>query len=450
MERDIVQKLVAWKENQEKKPLILKGLRQCGKTYILQDFGNKHYEDTAYFNFEGNEKIADCFQRDLDPKRIMAELSILRQKTIEPGSTLVIFDEIQFCNRALTSLKYFCEENSGFHIACAGSLLGIALSKPFSFPVGKVDFLTLRPLSLREFLIASGEKMLLDYIENFAGARIPEAFAERLETYLKTYYIVGGMPEVVSSWITEQNIGRVEEIQQRILESYELDFAKHAPVNDFPRLQAVWRSIPLQLAKENSKFIFSQVKQGARAKDFEDALEWLVGAGLAFKVSKIEKPFMPLAAYADDAFFKVYMADCGLLRKMSRLPPGAILEKNSVYREFKGALTENYVLTELVNRYGDVPYFWRSSNTAEVDFVFQDGVNIIPLEVKSERNDRSKSLNEYRKKYEPAVAVKTTMKNSLEMENGVFDLPLYLVGALSPKLGDVLVMDLKKEPVETT
>lgn len=426
MKRQLSDALIKWKEKKNRKPLIVKGVRQCGKTYLLTEFGHEQYEDVAYFNFEGNDALQARFDGDLDVTRIIAELGILRKKAINPQTTLTIFDEIQFCNKALTSLKYFCENAPDYHVVCAGSLLGIALSKPLSFPVGKVDFLTLRPMNFYEFLLANNEEMLCEYLNKLpAKDKVSDLFADKLESYLKTFYITGGMPEAVDIWIRTKDIGELETVQQKIIDSYELDFAKHAPSKDFPKLSAIWQSIPLQLAKENSKFIFSQVKKGMRAKDLEDALEWLLSAGLVHKVAKIEKPFMPLSSYADQTFFKLYLADIGLLRKMSRLPAAAILEKNDIYKEFKGALTENYVLCELVNLHDAPMFYWKSENKAEVDFIVQHDMDIVPIEVKSERNVRAKSLSEYRKKYAPRISVKTSLNNVLGEE--IKSIPLYLI-----------------------
>ena len=433
MKRNLFGDLKKWKDSPARKPLLVKGVRQCGKTWLLEEFGRECYSDVAYFNFEGNAALSARFEGDLDVRRIISELGILRQKSIASAETLIIFDEIQFCNQALTSLKYFCENAPEYHVVCAGSLLGVALSKPLSFPVGKVDFLTLRPMSFEEFLLANGEEMLCEHLRALPPyEKVSELFTERLEILLKTYYIVGGMPEAVQTWLDTHDIAALEKVQQAILDSYELDFAKHAPPKDFPKLAAIWRSIPLQLAKESSKFIFSQVKQGWRAKDLEDALEWLLGAGLVHKVTKIEKPFMPLSVYEDQAFFKLYLSDVGLLRKMAGLPAAAILEKNDTFREFKGALTENYVLCELLHSIKQVPFFWRSGNIAEVDFVLQHGMDIVPVEVKSERNVKAKSLSEYRKKYAPRVAVMTTMQN---VGGGdVRKVPLYLLWQLEKYL----------------
>jgi len=433
LKRNLLDDLKKWKDSPARKPLLVKGVRQCGKTWLLEEFGRECYGDVAYFNFEGNAALSARFEGDLDVRRIISELGILRQKSITPGETLIIFDEIQFCNQALTSLKYFCENAPEYHVVCAGSLLGVALSKPLSFPVGKVDFLTLRPMSFEEFLLANGEELLCEHLRALPSQeKVSELFTERLETLLKTYYIVGGMPEAVQTWLDTRDIAALEKVQQSILDSYELDFAKHAPPKDFPKLAAIWRSIPLQLAKESSKFIFSQVKQGWRAKDLEDALEWLLGAGLVHKVTKIEMPFMPLSSYEDQSFFKLYLSDVGLLRKMAGLPAAAILEKSDTFREFKGALTENYVLCELLHGMEQTPFFWRSGNIAEVDFILQYGMDIVPVEVKSERNVKAKSLSEYRKKYAPRVAVKTTMQNV--GSGDVRKVPLYLLWQLEKYL----------------
>lgn len=426
MRRLLLDELVKWKEKSSRQPLIVKGVRQCGKTYLLKEFGAKHYADTAYFNFEGNTSLAERFEGDLDAQRLITELGVLHKKAIKPAETLIIFDEIQFCPKALTALKYFCENAPQYHLACAGSLLGIALAKPLSFPVGKVDFLTLRPMSFFEFLLANGEDMLCEYLRALRPFEpVSELFAQKLENHTRNYYITGGMPEVVARWIETKDVGAIEALQQKILDGYEFDFAKYAPAKDFPKLSLIWHSIPRQLARENAKFIFSKVKAGLRSKDLEDALGWLVNAGLAIRAAKIEKPFMPVSAYADQDYFKLYMADVGLLRAMSRLPAEAIIAKTDTYREFKGALTENYVLCELLNVYGSDVYYWKSGNMAEVDFIIQAGMDIVPIEVKSERNSRSRSLSEYRKKYAPRVAVKVSMNNV--SAGDVVNIPLYML-----------------------
>ena len=430
MERTLIHELLVWKEKENRKPLILKGVRQCGKTYLLKDFGNRYYDTVAYFNFEETDSLISVFEKDYDTKRIILELELFLGKSIKPGTTLIILDEIQECGRALTAMKYFCENAPEYHIVCAGSLLGVALHKQLSFPVGKVDFLTLYPMSFSEFLRACGSETLADYVDNFKkGDTVPEPIGDKLTTFLRQYYITGGMPEVVSTWQKTNNIEEAERVQQNIINSYELDFAKHAPTKDFPKLTAIWRSIPEQLAKENTKFFFSHVKKGWRSKDLEDALEWLIAAGLVYKVCKIEKPFIPLSSYADDTSFKLYMADIGILRKLSKLPYEVILDATPNYKEFKGSLTENYVLCELVKSVDETLYYWSSGNTAEVDFILQSSSEIVPVEVKSERNVKARSLAEYRKKYTPKYSVKTSMKNEMNGEE-VLNIPLYLISAL--------------------
>ena len=430
MDRTLVQDLIKWKNDSARKPLILKGVRQCGKTYLLKEFGNKNYDEVAYFNFEATESLSGIFEKDYDVSRILFELGLFVGKTLKPEKTLIILDEIQECGRALTALKYFCENAPEYHIACAGSFLGIALRSNLSFPVGKVDFLTLYPMSFYEYLVAMGFGQLADHLDNFRkGYALPEAIGDKLTLLLKQYYTTGGMPEVVLAWRDTQSIEKVEQIQQAIINSYELDFAKHAPVRDFPKLTAIWRSIPEQLSKENTKFIFSHVKKGLRSKDLEDALEWLIAAGLVYKVCKIEKPSFPLSSYSDSTVFKLYMADVGILRKLSKLPYEVVLNATDAYKEFKGSLTENYVLGELVKSVTADAYYWSSGNTAEVDFVVQIGAEIVPIEVKSEKNVKARSLAEYRKKYLPKYSVKTSMRHDISGEE-IINIPLYMIASV--------------------
>lgn len=433
MKRTILTELLAWKNSPERKPLVLKGVRQCGKTYLLNAFAQAEYEDAAYFNFEETPSLASVFEQDLDARRILFELGLLRGKSILPGKTLLILDEIQACDKALTSMKYFCENAREYHVACAGSLLGIAIHRERSFPVGKVDFLTLYPMSFYEFVEAAGESASAELLRSFRhGDRLPDPLANKLTDLLRQYYIVGGMPEAVDIWRRTRDISRVERVQQQILSSYELDFAKHAPPKDFPKLTAIWSSIPQQLAKENSKFIFSHVKKGWRAKDLEDALQWLIAAGLVHQVRLVEKPFFPLAAYEDAASFKLYLCDVGLLRALARVPVQVVLDSSPLYTEFKGAMTENYALGELVKAVDIRPYYWRSGNTAEVDFLIQCADAIVPIEVKSERNVKARSLAEYRKKYQPRFAVKASLRPETTGD-AILKLPLYLLASL-PKL----------------
>ncbi len=430
MKRSVSAELQKWKESPARKPLVLKGVRQCGKTYILKEFGAGSYPDVAYFNFEETPVIAGLFERDYDVRRILTELGLFRGKTIEPGRTLVIFDEIQECGRALTSLKYFCENAGEYHIACAGSLLGIAIHNDRSFPVGKVDFLTLYPMSFYEFLAATGSEQLAEYLEGFvSGQPLSGPVAGKLETALRVYYTVGGMPEAVKTWRDTNDLGKTEAVQRQILAGYELDFVKHATAAEFPKLKAVWEAIPQQLARPTGKFIFSQVRKGWRARDLEDALQWLTGAGLVYKVCRIEKPFLPLSSYADAGAFKLYMADVGLLRSLAGVPARVVLEPSALYTEFRGAVTENFVLNELVKSSGDRVYYWTSGNEAEVDFVVQQDEHVIPIEVKSAENVRAKSLAEYRKRYAPEFAVLTSMQGRTGGK-GLIRIPLYMMASL--------------------
>ena len=426
MKRLLYNNLLKWKNSKDRKPLILKGVRQCGKTWLLKEFGKNNYKNVAYFNFEGNEALQECFSQDLDVTRIIEELSILNNKAINAENTLIIFDEIQFCNKALSSLKYFYENAPEYHIVCAGSLLGITLSKPLSFPVGKVDFLDLRPLNFYEFLLANNEKMLIEYLEKNT-TKVNSTFENKLINYLKYYNIVGGMPEAVDKWINTKDIEQVEKIQDIILNSYELDFAKHAPLSDTPKLNLIWDYIPRELSKENSKFVYGHVKKGARAKDLEDALQWLISAGLCYKVNKIEKPNIPISSYVDMQSFKIYMCDVGLLRRKAKVDASIILSSdNTIYTEFKGAMAENYTLLELLSLNEEVPFYWKSGNTAEVDFIWQFKDKIIPIEVKSSENIGSRSLTLYRQKYKPEIALKTSLKN-VDVQENIINIPLYLL-----------------------
>ena len=435
MKRELSLKLLEWKNQPDRKPLVLKGVRQCGKTYILKEFGRERYRDFVYFNFEETKALIPLFDQDFDVKRVLFDLGLFAGKTITPGDMLIILDEIQECPRAITALKYFCENAPEYHVACAGSLLGLAIHENQSFPVGKVDIRTLYPMSFYEFLSATGEEALAEYLIHFQwGASVSELIGGKLRTALKQYFVTGGMPEAVSTWCKTQSIEKVEAVQQGILSSYELDFAKHAPPSEFPKLSAIWASVPQQLSKPNSKFIFSHVKKGWRSKDLEDALQWLVRAGLVYKVCKVEKPFMPLSSYADATSFKLYLCDVGLLRRLARLPAQIVLESSEIYTEFKGAMTENYVLGELVKHIDETAYYWNSGNSAEVDFIVQCGIHIIPIEVKSESNVKARSLAEYRKKYEPPVSVKTSMKDDVS-GNEVRYIPLYMIGTMGELIG---------------
>ncbi len=431
MKRLLKDKILNWKSSANRKPLLLKGIRQSGKTWLLTEFGRLNYEDTAYFNFEKNDSISKIFDKDLEPKRILTELGVLYGKAIRPGKTLIIFDEIQLCSRAITSLKYFYESTPEHHITSAGSLLGIALASPTSYPVGKVDMMTLRPMNFFEYLLSNREDMLLEYLSEKKDQPepIPDAFAEKLLDHLKQYHIVGGMPEAVSVWLKTKNISETENTQQDILNLFELDFAKYAPAHQIPKLSMIWNSIPAQLAKENGKFVYGLLRKGAGAREFEDAMAWLQNAGMAYKVFKVNKPSVPLKAHEDKTYFKLYFPDVGLLRKMANLSARSILQEDRLYQEFKGAMAENYCLQELVSALDAVPHYWSSGNLAEIDFITQFTDKIIPIEVKAAENVRSKSLSVYRKKYSPSLSVKASRRN-IGYSNGLLYWPLYLLWRL--------------------
>jgi len=422
-----MEELVKWKDNKNRKPLIIRGVRQCGKTYLLKEFASMHYENFIYLNFEKNPNYCSIFEKDLEPNRIIIEIEVLTGKKVIPKKTLIIFDEIQACKKAITSLKYFFEEKPEINIVSAGSLIGISLSKPESYPVGKVDIKYLYPMSFVEFLYANEENRLIEYIGNEEDTyNISNAVRDKMENYLKYYFIVGGMPEAVNSWIENKDVEGVENIQDNILQMYQLDFAKHAPEKDLRKISQIWQSIPEQLAKENSRFIFGHVRKGARAKDLEDALNWLIDSGMVYKIKKIDKPYIPLSGYSKSNQFKIYTCDVGLLRKLAGIDAKVVISKNSRYTEFKGALTENFALTELINIGYKNVYFWRSKNTAEVDFVIQYNGEPTPVEVKSGNNTRSKSLITYIKKYDVEKAFRFSLDKRKNKEV-IKEIPLHMI-----------------------
>ena len=424
--------LIAWKSSSTRKPLILRGVRQCGKTWLLKEFGQLHFEDIAYFNFESQRNISSLFVGTIDPERIIMELGILSGKSLLPQKTLIIFDEIQASPEALNSLKYFCEEKSEYAIVAAGSLLGITLSAQVGFPVGKVNFLELAPCSFSEYLTAAAP-LLADYCNNISVlSPIPEAFAQPLEKHLCNYIALGGMPEVLNSFLETADISKTETVQQDILQSYELDFSKHVPARDIPKLFLLWNSIPVQLARENAKFMYGEVKSGARAKELEDALRWLQEAGLINKITRIEQPTIPLMAYEDRRSFKIYLADTGILRRMAQIPVSAVLLNKDIFGEFKGRLVENYVQQQLISMGINPLHYWTSGNMAEVDFIVQSDELVLPVEVKSGLNVRSRSMQVYRDKYKPKTAIRFSMQN-LKNDNGLLNIPLYMISQL-PRL----------------
>jgi hypothetical protein len=430
MERTTLDYLKTWKKKKNRKPLLVTGVRQCGKTYLIRQFGEAEFENTVYFNFDGNAGLQSIFEYDFNVVRIVDELgSVAGGRKIDEEKTLVIFDEIQDCSRAIQSLKYFCEDMPKLHIIAAGSLLGVALKKQgVSFPVGKVDRLEMYPMSFEEFVVADGGGNLIDGLKKLDFEReIPELFSVPLEKYLKNYYIVGGMPEAVQTWIDTHDYGEVEAVQDRILKDYGDDFGKHTTAETANKIHLIWDAIPSQIAKENNKFIFSHVRKGARAKDLEDALEWLVSAGIAYRLKLVSTPELPLSGMADNTYFKVYMSDVGLLRKKSNVNYRTILEGDKSFIHFKGALTENYVMTQM-QCMGIDSYFWRTNSEAEIDFITDwEGV-LLPIEVKAADNTKAKSLHIFCSRYSPKMAVKTSLKNvgdNMDSATHVWSLPLY-------------------------
>ncbi len=431
MKRDFIKNLVEWKDSKRRKPLILTGVRQCGKTFLLKEFGSEYFEDCCYINFESAAKYSSIFEYDFDVQRILKEIELAENAKIIPGKTLLIFDEIQECPKAITSLKYFCENMPELHLVCAGSLLGVTLKQEnISFPVGKVNRMQLYPMSFREFLQAIGEEKYIELFKAWPVDReIPELYTVPLERHLKNYLVVGGMPEAVKEFAESGDYSEVAEIQDEILSDYADDFSKHAPISEIEKIRMIWDSIPKQLAKENNKFVFSHVKEGKRAHELEGALQWLKNAGLIHLVELVQNAELPLSANADATYFKVYMADSGLLCRRLGLSYKNILEENLSLSTFKGAVTENYVLQELKVQNKN-PYFWRSGNTAELDFLYEEEGEIIPVEVKAAVNTQAKSFKQFCKKYRNKTGFKLSLKNIAENDcegTKAISLPLYLI-----------------------
>ena len=432
MKRTITEALLRWKNDPARKPLLLTGVRQCGKTWLLRDFCGQHFEQTAYLNFEKETQASQIFDYDLDPRRIIRELgSLFFGFEIIPGKTALILDEIQACPRAVTSLKYFCEDMPDLHVLCAGSLLGVEIKRQnVSFPVGKVNRLQLYPMSFEEFLIADGGQKYLDLaMSREPEAPLPELCAGPLEKAYRNYLVIGGMPAAVSTWCTSHDYKQVDMVLDDILADYAGDFAKHAPAAIVPRIHWVWDSVPKQLAKDNNKFVFSHVKEGKRSYDLEDALIWLRDAGLVYQTELAEKPETPLSNSANAASFKVYMSDTGLLRRKAGLDYRPVLQPEEMGSGFKGALTENYVQNQLISK-GYTPYFWRSGNQAEVDFLIESKGSIIPIEVKSATNTKAKSYRLFCRQYRIARGFRMSLKNiAVNEESGTrtVSLPLYLI-----------------------
>lgn len=427
MYRDKIEELKKWKESSNRKPLIIRGARQVGKTWLMKEFGEKYYEKCAYINFDDNSRINKLFEENFDLDRIIQGLKIESGVNIEPENTLIIFDEIQETPKALKALKYFYENANEYHVISADSLLGVAIHSGTSFPVGKVDFLDLMPLSFFEFLNALNEKDLVELLKSNDFNMI-DVFSSKLKDYLKIYYYVGGMPEVVNSYVQNKDLVEVRRIQKTLLEDYEQDFSKHAPNNIVPRIRQLWNNIPTQLAKENKKFIYGLVREGARAREYEIALSWLIDCGLIYQVNRVNNSKIPLSAYQDFSAFKLYLLDVGLLSAMSGIDAKTILEGNEIFNEFKGSLTEQYVLCQLKQCTNlDIFYWSADTGTAEVDFITQIGTNNVPIEVKASENLQAKSLKTFVQKYNTKINVRTSMSD-YRKEDWLINIPLYSIG----------------------
>ena len=426
MLRFAMQRLKEWKQKDNRKPLIIMGARQVGKTWLMKEFGKQCYEKVAYVSFYNNKRMADVFQMDFDIKRIIMNLNIESGVTITPGNTLIILDEIQDTPKVLESLKYFCEDAQEYHVIAAGSLLGVAIHEGVSYPVGKVDMLDLYPLNFREFLCAMGEEKLVEAL-NTKDYSLIDIFSDKYLFWLKNYYYTGGMPGVVEAFRIHKDYEEVRQIQNDIVRQYEGDFGKHIDARTLPRIRMVWDAIPIQLAKENKKFFFGQIKKGARSSEYEIAIQWLLDCGLIHKVSRVNEPHMPLKAYRSMNAYKLFVLDVGLLGALSELAAESILEDNDIFVEFKGALTEQYVLQQLISDTNYTPYYFGTEKaTFEQDFLIQKGKNIVPIEVKAETNIRSQSLKAYCDKYHPEEAVRFSTLKYMEQE-WMVNIPLYAV-----------------------
>lgn len=426
IERSLFQDLVKWKSSARRKPLILNGVRQCGKTWLLKEFGARAFDDVVYLNFERDGNLASFFQGAYEPKAILRNLSAYAGRAISPGGTLLIFDEIQRCPRALNSLKYFCEEMPEIAIASAGSLLGLSLASEEGFPVGKVDFLELTPCTFFEYLRTVNPK-LGEYVAQLPLEPIPEAFTEKLGGHLREYLTFGGMPAVLTVFVETGDLEKTEDELSAVISAYESDFSKHIPAKDIPKLYLIWNSIPVQIARENRKFLYSEVRPGARAKDLENAMQWLINAAMVIQVKNVETPEIPLKAYENRKTFKLYASDVGILRRLAGLPPSLLLNNLDVFAGFRGKLAENFVLQQLhALEFDPVSYWTNATGRAEVDFLIQAEEAVVPVETKSGLNLKAQSLRTYREKYRPKVSVRTSMSN-LRMDNGLLNIPLYLM-----------------------
>ena len=437
MYRSKLADLIAWKNSPDRKPLIIRGARQTGKTWLMKEFGEKHYAKTVYINFEKSKRFAGLFADDFDIARIIVALQAESGLIITPGDTLLVFDEIQEIPQAITALKYFHEDGHDYHVIAAGSLLGLAIHEGVSFPVGKVALMDLSPMNFTEFLEAAGESVLVEMLHS-GDWKLITVFKTRYIERLRQYYFVGGMPEAVAQFARDQDFKKVREIQNQILDTYELDFSKHAPEDIIPRIRMLWNSVPSQLARENRKFIYGAVREGSRAKDYEMALSWLIDCRQVHKVCRVSKPAMPLKAYEESNAFKLFLVDTGLLAAMGDLDARTLLEGLAVFSEFKGALTEQYVHQQLAGNEALSIYYWSAERaSAEVDFILQYKNIIVPVEVKAEENLHSKSLRAFRDKFSPFVSVRTSMSD-YRREEWLINLPLYAlseIGNVMDRLG---------------
>lgn len=428
IERDVTQQLLAWKNSSDRKPLIVRGARQIGKSWAVEDFGKQYYEHLAVFNFDRKRELAEVFGKTKEPSRLIHELAFFTEVPLLPEKTLLFFDEIQECKEALNALKYFCEDAPEYHIIAAGSLLGVAINEGnFSFPVGKVNFLQMFPVSFKEYLRAA-DAVLFRQLDNLAGGEepLPTVVFNRAEEYYHAYQVCGGLPLSARSMIWGKGIETVEKVLEENLMAYEIDFSKHALKTDIPKIHAIWKSTPEQLSRENNKFVYRVVREGARAREYENALQWLVDAGMIYQVKSCEKPELPLSFYENSSAFKVYLLDIGLLRKLSKLPAEIFVSASQLFTEFKGAVAENFVLTSLLAQGFAMPNYWTlQGNKAEVDFLVADGLSVVPIEVKSDRRISGKSFAEYDKKYHPDLRIRFSM-NNIKKDGNLLNLPIFM------------------------
>lgn len=428
IERDVTQQLLVWKNSSDRKPLIVRGARQIGKSWAVEDFGKRYYEHLAVFNFDRKRELAEVFGKTKEPSRLIHELAFFTEVPLLPEKTLLFFDEIQECKEALNALKYFCEDTPEYHVIAAGSLLGVAINEGnFSFPVGKVNFLQMFPVSFKEYLRAA-DAVLFRQLDSLAGGEepLPTVVFNRAEEYYHAYQVCGGLPLSARSMIWGKGIETVEKVLEENLMAYEIDFSKHALKTDIPKIHAIWKSTPEQLSRENNKFVYRVVREGARAREYENALQWLVDAGMIYQVKLCEKPELPLSFYENSSAFKVYLLDIGLLRKLSKLPAEIFVSASQLFTEFKGAVAENFVLTSLLAQGFAMPNYWTlQGNKAEVDFLIAKGLTVIPIEVKSDRRISGKSFAEYDKKYHPDLRIRFSM-NNIKKDGNLLNLPIFM------------------------